>query len=244
MRKKLLYYAIKYQGDCKQISKAVINNEVTFDVEYDGNYVTLVDDAYPRQLLELKYRPWVIFYEGDFSLLNRECIGVVGSRVPSELGIRNACTLILHLNSKYAILSGLAMGIDSISHREAITHGRKTVGVLGCGIDIVYPKVNEELYKIMKQDHLIISEYPKGVKPLAYHFPWRNRIVSALSKYLIVVEAKMRSGTMISVNEALELGKEVYCFPYPFLWEEGMGCNALIQSGSNFFCTINDIEDL
>lgn len=244
MRKMLLYYAIKYNGDCKRISKAILNKEEVKKVHYDGYYVTLVDDDYPKALHSLKYKPWVLFYEGNLALLNNKTVGVVGSRLPSEKGVSNTKILLEFINKEYVVISGLAKGIDALAHKYAIENNHHTVGVLGCGIDVVYPKENIELFKELRKNHLIISEYPKGVKPLAYHFPWRNRIVSALSDCLIVVEAKQRSGTMISVNEALELGKEVYCFPYPFLEENGMGCNQLIQSGCNFFCTIKDIEDV
>ncbi len=244
MREQILSYAVKYKGDCTKIAKAILNNEAYERIEYNGHYVTILDPEYPTCLLQLNYRPWILFYEGNIKLLNDKCVGVVGSRIYSEQAKNNTILLIRHLAKAYTIVSGLAKGVDALAHQQAITMNRHTIGVLGCGLDVVYPKENENLYIEMRKYHLIVSEYPNGTKPLAHHFPWRNRIVSALSSSLIVVEAKVRSGTLISVNEALELGKDVYCFPYSFLDENGLGCNLLIQSGCQVLCTIQDLEEI
>ncbi len=105
-------------------------------------------------------------------------------------GVEMCRTLCRHLSNKYVVVSGLAKGIDSIAHQCSLNRG--TIGVIGCGLDVIYPKQNEALYKTMRKNHLILSEYPKGVAPLAFHFPWRNRILAALSDVVIVVEAKKK----------------------------------------------------
>ncbi len=244
MRKQLLYYALRYQGNTKRISQAIMNNEPYEEVLYEGDYFTIVDDIYPKQLLRLKYKPWVLFYKGDLSLLQAPCISIVGSRECSEQAASNIHFIMSACNSSYTIVSGLAKGVDALAHQTAMHTHKNTIAVLGCGVDICYPKENLKLFQDIGKEHLILSEYPNGCKPLAHHFPWRNRIVAALSHALVVVEAKQRSGTMISVNEALEIGNEVYCFPYRFEDSFGLGCNLLIQNGAQIICTKKDIEEM
>lgn len=240
----LLYYAVKYRGDYHRISKALITNEKWEKIIYDGKYITLMDEDYPDLLLSLKYKPWVLFYEGNLDLLKEKMIGVVGSREMSNYGCYCVDCLMSHLNQMYGIVSGMARGIDGYAHQKAINNKRATIGIIGCGLNIVYPKENASLYDNMKKHHLILSEYPNDTKPLAHHFPWRNRIIAALSESLIVVEAKAKSGTMISVNEALELSKPIYCFPHRFNDEIGIGCNILIEQGSGMINKIEDIEEI
>jgi len=243
MREQLLYYAIKYDGDYYKIKKAYESNEEFKVVQYDGDYICICDKTYPEQLKELKNPPFVLFYEGDLSLLNQSAISVIGSRIISSLGKNYATTLINYLDKKYVIVSGMAKGVDGYIHNLALANHR-TIGVIGCGLDISYPLENRLLYKQMKQDQLLISEYPKGVKPFARHFPMRNRIIAALGEKLIVIEAKKRSGTLLTVNEALELDKEIYCFPYPFEENESSGCNLLIESGAGIIVDIMSLKEL
>lgn len=244
MREQLLYYAVKYSGEWSRISKAVRENEPWTKVVYEGNYVTIADGDYPVLLKRLVNPPWVIFYEGNLSLLKCSAIGIVGSRKNSDYGAKCTYEIIKHLNSKHVVVSGLACGIDACAHMNCIREKRYTIGVIGCGLDICYPKVNVDLYCEMGKNHLIISEYPKGTKPLAYHFPARNRILVGLCEALIVVEAKKRSGTLISVNEALDIGIPIYCIPHHFLDENGESCNFLIQQGAEILVNFEDIEQI
>ena len=208
MRERLLYYAIKYDGDYNKIKKAMDNNEKYKIIKYDGNYICICDEQYPNTLKELKNPPFVLFYEGDSSLLYKSAISVVGSRDISVLGKSYVQTLLKYLNKEYVIISGMARGVDGFVHEFALT-SHQTIGVIGCGLNITYPLENDELYKKMRQQQLLISEYPNGVKPYAWHFPMRNRIIAALGKCLVVIEAKKRSGTLLTVNEALELAHEI-----------------------------------
>lgn len=242
MREKLLYYAVKYDGDYQKIKKAVERNEHWEKITYDGCYLTIVDENYPKKLKRLQYAPWVLFYEGDLSLMDHAACGIVGSRNVSTYGAE-MCRIITNiLKQKYTIVSGLAKGIDALSHRYALEN--HTIAVIGCGIDVVYPKENAWLYERIRKQHLLLSEYPKGSKPLAYHFPWRNRILVGLSDQLVVVEARKRSGTMISVNEALAIDIPVYCVPHDFMKKEGEGCNLLISQGANILVDEEDIHNI
>ena len=244
MREQLLYYAWKYKGDYHRIKKAIECNEPWGKIEYKGNYVTLLDEDYPIRLKRLKYPPWVLFYKGDLTLVNQKMIAVIGSRNESVYG--HCCTkmLIKHINEEYGIVSGVAKGIDGLAHYYAIKENRRTIGVIGCGLDIVYPKENESLYEEIGKHHLLLSEYPYGCKPLAFHFPWRNRIIASLCEKVVVIEAKVKSGTMITVNEALELGISVYAFPHNINNINGEGCNMLIEQGCSMINCIRDMNDI
>lgn len=224
-REQLIALAIKYHGEYFSIEKALKNNEtITTDQKLDA--ITILDNEYPEKLLDLNYPPFVLFYKGDISLLNETCIGVVGSRKPCEYALK--ATKGLCINSDEVVVSGLAKGIDACAHLNA----RRTIGILGCGIDYIYPYVNRELIKDVKARGLVISEYPGLSEPLGFHFPFRNRLIVALSDRLYVMQSAMKSGTMTSVNEALNLGKEVRVLPYDIFLEEGVHNNRLIYEGA------------
>lgn len=173
-------------------------------------------------------------------LLKEKGVGIVGARNCSTQALQNTDRIVQRLQSKYVIVSGLAKGIDARAHHNAT----KTIGVLGCGINVIYPKENTYLFERMKNNGLIISEYPMHVKPLAYHFPWRNRLIAALSDSLVVIEAAYKSGTMITVNECLELSVPIYCVPTAFQDEKHQGCNYLISNGANILVDIKDVDDI
>lgn len=242
MREQLLCYSIRYLGDWNKIASAIITSEPWDYIEYNGNYTTIFDDDYPYSLRELAYAPWVIFFQGDMSLLNRSAISIVGSRICDAYGIKMCSKITRKLKERYVIVSGLAKGIDGCAHKESLDSG--TIGILGNGIDVIYPKENINLYQEMKDHHLILSEYPKGTPPLAKHFPWRNRIIVALGESLIVVEARIKSGTMGSVNEALTLSIPIYVVPHRYDDELGKGCNLLISQGANILIDEQDIDNI
>ena len=242
LNKQILYYAVKYQGEYLKMKQAIQNEESYEMIEYDGSYITILDDQYPKSLLRLNDPPYILFYEGNIALLKYLNVAVVGSRVASDYGVKMCKWLVNRLKKKYCICSGMALGIDSIAHCEALSH--QSIAVLGCGIDICYPKSNYSLYQILKQDHLIISEYPNGVAPLKHHFPKRNRIIAALSKALIVCEANKKSGTMITVNEALNMQIPIYAIPHNIDQNHGKGCNLLIQQGANMIIDEYDIDTI
>lgn len=242
MREAILYYALKYDGDYHKIAKAISLQAEWHPVIFHELYVTIVDDEYPNKLRRLQYAPWIIFYRGDLTLCDLPTCGVIGSRLTSGEGVTNCQRAVTLLQEKYVIVSGLAKGIDACSHHVAIHH--KTIGVIGCGINIVYPKENEMIYQQMYKTQLVISEYPPNVKPYAFHFPWRNRILAALSDAILVVEAKKRSGTLLTVNEAISIGIPIYCIPQAYGNKDGEGCNLLISQGANIVVDEEDINEI
>jgi len=139
----------------------------------------------------------------------------------------------------YTIVSGMAKGIDSIAHKTCLKEKGKTIAVVGSGLDFTYPKENLELQKEIEQNGLIISEYPDFVVPKAYHYPNRNRIIACLSNAIVVTEAKVRSGTLITVRYGLECGKEIFAVPY--LANGESGCNLLIKEGAQLVENVDDM---
>ena len=242
-RKYIANLSYKYDGDFDKISKAIRSYEKVDDYDIQENYVTIIDNEYPKSFLSLRYPPWVIFYEGDYELINEKCITIVGARDASSYALDMTKIIVNTIGSRYVFVSGLARGVDGCTHEEALKCSR-TIGVIGSGLKTIYPYCNEHLYKEMRKKDLIISEYPFNVGIRKHHFPWRNRLLAALGEKLIVVEAKLRSGTMLTVNEALSLGKDVYCIPHRFSDISGKGSNKLINDGAFMLYTIEQIREL
>lgn len=188
---------------------------------------------YPQRLKEIAQPPYAIFCKGSMPDA-RKSVGIVGARMCSEYGRSIATKLGKMLAGKdVQVISGMALGIDSASHAGALQGKGSTFAVLGCGCDICYPKNARNLYEnIQTSGGGILSEYPPGTEPLPYRFPERNRIISALSDSLVVVEAKKRSGSLITADAALEQGKDVYAVPGRFGDVLSEGCNALIGQGA------------
>lgn len=225
-RNELISISYYYSGDYNKILKA-INNKETVPIVELPNAITIFDDIYPKSFLNLRYPPLVLYYKGKIELLNSDCIGIVGSRVACEYSLK-VTELLVKNNLDKTIVSGLAKGIDACAHQNAL----KTIGVLGCGIDYIYPSCNYKLFKDIENNGLLISEYPKMCKPLGYHFPFRNRIIAALSEKIYIMQSSLKSGTMTTINEALELGKEVRVLPYDIFNEFGINNNKLINEGA------------
>ncbi len=243
-REILIRLAIEYEGDYNKIYEAIVRKECPSEEDtYNLNCkaVTYFDDEYPEYLKQTFKPPLVLFYYGDISLLKdfEKCIALIGTREPTPYGIEATQRIARSLAKQVVIVSGLARGIDAIGHSEAINSGGKVIAVLGSGIDICYPSDNEELYEIIKKDHLVISEYPPGVTPTPDKFPMRNRIIAAISKATVITEAYRRSGTSITATMALDIGRDVCCVPYPF--GEYSFCNHLIQTGAYLIQKPEDI---
>ena len=139
------------------------------------------------------------------------------------------------------IISGMARGIDGAAHRGALNVSGRTFAVLGCGVNICYPKEHRGLYQDIQKNGGILSEYPPGMPPLANHFPARNRIISGLSDVILIMEAKQKSGSLITADMALEQGKDIYALPGPINSELSKGCNALIKQGAGILLGVEDI---
>ena len=197
--------------------------------------IVRMDDAeYPNNLKEIFDPPPVLYCIGNTKLLNEVSIAIIGCRNASRYGLKIARIFADNLSKKgVTIISGFAKGIDTVSHESSFKNIGKTIAVLGSGLDVIYPKENEELfYDIVRNGGLIISEFPLGTMPLKENFPRRNRIISALSQGVIVVEAKKYSGTMITVDFALEQGKTVFAIPGNIDSLNSEGTNELIKQGA------------
>lgn len=242
LREAILYYSIQSMGDWSKIAKAIHNKETFKTIEYPFPYITIIDKEYPEAFKKLRFPPWILFYQGNLSLLNQESIGIVGSRQCSNQALINTKRVVNHIKAKYCVVSGLAKGVDAMAHQCALDC--YTIGIIGCGIDRIYPKCNESLFAQMKEKQLIVSEYPMGVPPYAKNFPWRNRLIAACSKALVVIEAKEKSGTMLTVNECLELSIPVYCLPTAFENREYLGCNSLIYNGAYILFDEKMLDDI
>lgn len=176
-----------------------------------GIQVLRFDDViFPLQLKSFDDYPFMIFLRGDRNLLSYKMAAVIGTRKPSEIGKEVTCTMVQTLKPfNYAVVSGLAKGIDSIAHQAALDIKIPTIGILGCGIDMIYPKESRQLaVKMIESGNLLISEYPPGSRPHRWHFPERNRLIAALSSIVLLVEAPTtHSGTIITAHKAIEYGK-------------------------------------
>ena len=200
-------------------------------------YTTILSEDYPPSLRVLKDPPFVLFYYGDLSLTNLASISMVGMREPDDYGKKMAETITKAIRDDFVIVSGMAKGIDGICHQNA----RKTIAVLGCGIDFCYPACHHELYEVIKKDGLVLSEYPEKTKPERSYFPFRNRLVAGLGQAIIVIQAKQKSGTMITVTHALEQGKPVFAVPCRI--GDYDGTLALLKDGAILLENVEDIYE-
>ena len=206
------------------------------------NYVTINSEYYPERLKEIDDAPYVLFYKGDVSLLNYNMVAIVGSRKNSTYGEVVTRQIVGELrNMDYGGVSGVAYGIDAIAHKECLSRGIKTIGVLGCGIDIIYPRANKLVYNEIEKNGLLISEFLPNTKPMPYNFPRRNRIITALSRGVIVIEATVKSGSLITVNYALQYGRDVMAVPGLVSNTNSKGCNLLIRDGAKVFVELDDL---
>lgn len=207
------------------------------------DFVTILDETYPENLQYIDDRPAVLYYKGSLDKLSdSQSIAFVGARKCTDYG-KWACKNLASSISMAGLttVSGLAYGIDAMCHKATLDVGGRTIGVIGCGIDEVYPKANKFLYERIEEEGLILSEFPLGTPPRAYNFPRRNRIISGISLATVVIEAKEKSGTMITTRCALEQGKEVFAIPGNINSIYSKGTNKLIQDGSKLIMCADDI---
>ena len=205
--------------------------------------IKIEDKKYPNQLKEIKNPPNKIFLVGNEKILQSDGIAVIGSRCNTEYGEKYATKFSKELAKQgLTIISGMAVGIDGFAHKGALSVGGKTIAVLGSGFNNIYPEENKELFKqIIENDGAIITEYEPDVKPNSENFPKRNRIVSGLSKGVLVIEAVYRSGTSITAKLAQSQGRKVFCIPSNLERKNGVGTNQLIKEGASLVTNIDDI---
>ena len=212
-------------------------------LEDDAHHrVALGDEDYPAMLNEIPGPPEVLYVNGDIEALHQPALAIIGSRNPTEGGIRNAREFARHLAGQgFTIVSGMAQGIDAAAHQGALDAGGKTVAFLGTGIDRVYPPGNRELAHNIAKQGALVSEFPLGAPPERWHFPARNRLISGLSLGTLVVEAARRSGSLITARLAGEQGREIFALPGSIHNPLSRGCHALIRQGAKLVETAGDI---
>jgi len=199
------------------------------------------EDGYPEKLIHIPDPPFAMYYVGKLPQNELPAVAVIGARECSSYGEYIASELGKVLGQHgIQVISGMARGIDGISQSAALNAGGVSFGVLGCGVDVCYPKSNRALYDELLVEGGIISTYPPGTKPQAKLFPPRNRIVSGLADVLVVIEARQRSGTSITVEMALEQGREIYAVPGRVTDRLSDGCNKLIKEGAHVFLSPED----
>lgn len=212
-------------------------------LEGDNHHIIVYgSDDYPEMLMQLVGAPLALFVNGDIAALHLPSLAIIGSRNPTRGGIRNAVEFSRHLSrSGYAIVSGLAQGIDTAAHRGALDAKGRTIAFLGHGIDRVYPAQNYDLAHEIAASGALVSEYPLGAHPDKRHFPERNRLISGLSLGTLVIEAARRSGSLITARLAAEQGREVFALPGSIHNPLARGCHELIRQGAKLVETAADI---
>ncbi|WP_339136938.1 MAG: DNA-processing protein DprA [Candidatus Electrothrix sp. GW3-4] len=200
------------------------------------------DPLYPSLLLNIHDYPLLLYCLGNIDCLCLPAVAVVGSRTPTNYGKGVSVTLAQQLVRKgLVVVSGLAKGIDGQAHIGALEAGGKTIAVLGCGLDVVYPGAHGPLYKQIGEQGLLMSEYPLGSPPEGFRFPARNRIVSGLSLGVVIVEAAVRSGALITARLALEQNREVFAVPGRIDSPKSSGPHGLLRQGATLVCSVEDI---
>lgn len=235
----------------ERIARAVIDKRDSIDpdaeferLEKEGiRLVFFEDETYPKLLKEISSSPVFLYVKGEL-VADDFCVGIVGSRKLTDYGQRAADDFSRGLSRHgITLVSGMAYGADTIVHRACLTLGRRTVAVLGSGLDerSIYPSPNRQLAREIEQCGCLLSEYPIGTPPLKQHFPARNRVISGISKGLLVIEASLTSGSLISARFALEQGREVFAVPGSVYSKNSEGANNLIKMGAKAACKLSDI---
>lgn len=211
-------------------------------VPKDTRIVTYFDSDFPPVLRELYSPPPVLYVKGELSYDFAASLSIVGSRVYSEYGRRTAEQFAYQLTSwGFTIVSGGARGIDSLAHKGALAAGGRTIAVFGCGIDVVFPAENRKLFQQIAESGALVSEFPVGTVPEKFNFPSRNRLIAALGRGTLVVEAAEKSGALITADLALQNGREVFAVPGRLIDGQSRGTNKLIQDGAHLVLDPSDV---
>ena len=250
---------LKVRGIGKELAKKILDKNIKEQIykhikymqKYKIDIISINDKKYPQILKQIYDPPISLYIKGNAEILNGKNIAIVGCRNSSKYGEEAAKYFAYNLSTKgINIISGLARGIDTYAHignLSAMMHNGndicgKTIAVVGNGIDIIYPKENKYLEeKIIKSGGCIISEYPLGTKPEKFNFPARNRIISGLSKGVLVIEARAKSGTLITIDFALQQGRDVYVVPGNINSVNSVGTNDLIKQGAKLVTRVEEI---
>ncbi len=228
----------------RQPDQAAIERDLEWNAGAGNRIITCHDPDYPALLLQTPDPPPLLYVHGDASLLAQPQLAMVGSRNPTASGRQTATDFARYLSAAGLIItSGLALGIDAASHQGALDAGNPTIAVMGTGLDRVYPARHRELAREIARYGALVSEFPIGTPPRAENFPRRNRIISGLSLGALIVEAALRSGSLISARYALEQGREVFAIPGSIHNPLARGCHHLIRQGAKLVETAQDVID-
>lgn len=232
------------EGIASQFRHAFIEERLQLYMKQSIQILTILDEEYPQILKEIAQPPWVLYVKGKPALLNGRLLGMVGTRTPTLYGKKIAEEWAAALSrAGFGIVSGLARGIDSKAHIGALQGKSKTVAVLGCAINQIYPRENALLFRNIEQEGVIISEYPIGTGMKPGMFPQRNRIIAGLSLGVTVVEAAEDSGSLITVEFALEESRDVFAIPGPINSRVSSGVHRLLKDGAKLVTRVEEIVD-
>ncbi len=242
----LPHAVINTVGACAKALREAPDQHITAAIEWQQcparRILTLSDPLYPPALRELATPPLLLFVVGDASLLSKPQIAIVGSRNASPAGLETAASLAAGLSEAgLVITSGMALGVDTASHRGTLAANGTTIAVLGCGVDVPYPRRNARLAQQIAATGALVSEFPLSSPPRRENFPRRNRIVSGLSQGVLVIEAALKSGSLISANLAAQQGREVFAVPGSIYNPLSRGCHWLIRQGAKLVETAEDV---
>lgn len=244
----VLYFSLKYEGDFQKIYEAVMSKEKVDEKlkkelmeKLKCKYVTIFSEDYPEMLKQINCPPFVLFYYGDLKLLDTVTVAVEGTVNPTDYGKKATEKVVNELISKqYTVVSGLGLGVNAIAHDVSIKNNGKTIAILGSGIDNCYPKENINLYNEIKSNHLLLSEYPFNKLATRQNLMFRSRLISGLSKTVVLTEVEIKSPKVVTAGYALEQSKDIYCVPTS-IDNEKNGCNDLIKNGANVYEKIDDL---
>ena len=237
------YLKAAQKDEMKQAKKRGLPNWRLEELEKKQIKVVCIEDTeYPAHMVQLADAPYMLFYKGRLPDEEKRMVAVIGARRCSDYGRRAADYFGRELaKAGVPVISGLAVGIDGLSQSACVEEGGTSYGVLGSGVDIVYPAGNRQLYKDLQVNGGILSEYLPGTPAAAWHFPQRNRIISGFADLVLVVEAREKSGTLITVEYALQQGREVFAVPGRVGDNLSLGCNRLIRDGAGIATCAEDL---
>ncbi|ANF98764.1 DNA-processing protein DprA [Paenibacillus bovis] len=225
-----------------QLQEECIRERLSLYYDKGIEIMTIMDEAYPILMKEIAQPPWVLYTKGRQELLSSFCIGMVGTRVPTAYGRKVAELLAGDMAERgVTVVSGMARGIDSVCHEAVLQKNGNTIAVLGTGINVIYPPENRSLYHTIAERGLIVSEYPIGTRSSPGLFPQRNRIIAGLSHGSIVVEADVRSGSLITADYAMDSNRDVFAVPGPITSPKSQGTLALLKQGAILVTEAADI---
>lgn len=234
----------------KTIARLIVDKTAQKDVEIALDWVnkaknryliSLNNPTYPKELAQISDPPLILYAEGNLSLLQENKLAIVGTRHPTAQGIENATKFAKDLAKNLTIVSGMALGIDRHAHIGALQSPKSTIGVIGTGIDLVYPSSNKDIFEQVLDKGLLISELPLKTPALMNNFPRRNRIIAGLSKGCLVIESAKDGGSLITANCALDMGREVMAIPGSIYNPVACGCHKLIKNGAKLIENTNDV---